>query len=124
MVSGTFFTDPSHQATSPGIVPGLFGSRNAPNVLYSALTPPLHYDADGETYIGGQFLDGRADTLEDQAKAPFLNPVEMANPDKASVIDKLRDGPSAGLFRSVYGADSLDDVDHAYDLLAHAIATF
>jgi cytochrome c peroxidase len=30
-------------------------------------------------YIGGQFWDGRAATLADQAKVPFLNPVEMAN---------------------------------------------
>ena len=122
--SSTSFTDPTHGPTSPGVIPGLFGSRNAPTVLYSALTPPFHFDTAEQTYIGGQFLDGRASSLEDQAKLPFLNPVEMANPDKASVIAKLRSGPNATLFRSVFGATLLDDVDQAYDLLAQAIANY
>ena len=118
-----FFTDPSHGPTSPGVVPGLFGSSNFTE-LYAALTPPFHFDTAEQTYIGGQFLDGRASSLEDQAKLPFLNPVEMANPDKASVIAKLRSGPNAALFKSVFGAASLDAVDQAYDLLAQAIADY
>lgn len=122
--SSTSFTDPTHGPTSPGVIPGLFGSRNAPTVLYSALTPAFHYDAAGETYVGGQFLDGRASSLEDQAKLPFLNPVEMANPDKASVIAKLRSGSNATMFRSVFGATSLDNVDQAYDLLSQALADY
>ena len=119
-----FFTDPSHAATSPGAIAGLFGNRNAPTVLYAALTPSLHYDADAESFVGGQFLDGRVNTLEQQAQQPFLNGQEMANPDKASVIDKLRTSPNAALFRSVFGQNSLDDVDTAYDSLSKAIASY
>lgn len=51
-----------------------------------SFSPALHYDAIEGTYIGGQFWDGRANSLEDQAKGPFLNPIEMNNPDKATVV--------------------------------------
>jgi len=119
------FTDPDKSSpTSKGVNPQLFGNRNSPTAMYAAFSPKFHYDTDEELWIGGQFLDGRAATLEDQAKGPFLNPVEMANPDKASVIEKLRSGPNAKLFEEVYGAGSLSDVDTAYNLLAQAIATF
>ncbi len=119
-----FFTDPSHAATSAGAIAGLAGFRNAPTVLYSAFTPSLHYDADAGSQVGGQFLDGRVNTLEQQAAQPFLNPVEMAMPDKASVIQKLAAGPNATQFRQVFGATSLDNVDQAYNLLTQAIATY
>jgi cytochrome c peroxidase len=119
-----FFTDPTHAATSLGAIAGLAGFRNAPTVLYSAFTPSLHYDAGAESQVGGQFLDGRVNTLEQQAAQPFLNPVEMAMPDKASVIQKLKTGPNATEFRQVFGATSLDNVDQAYNLLTQAIATY
>jgi cytochrome c peroxidase len=119
------FTDPDKRApTSKGVDPTLFGSRNAPTAGYAAFSPTFQYDKEEGLWIGGQFLDGRAATLEDQAKGPFVNPVEMANPDKASVIEKLRNGENAELFRQVYGPQSLDNVESAYNLLAHAIAVF
>jgi cytochrome c peroxidase len=36
-----------------------------------------------------QFWDGRSPDVEDQSKQPILNPVEMAMPDAARVIDSL-----------------------------------
>jgi cytochrome c peroxidase len=74
--------------------------------------------------VGGQFLDGRAATLEEQAKQPFLNPLEMANPDKRAVVESVREAPYARLFKRVFGSASLDDVDQAYDRIAEAIAAF
>jgi cytochrome c peroxidase len=119
------FSDPDKRApTSKGVNPALFGSRNAPTGSYAAFSPKFHYDQEEGVWIGGQFLDGRAATLEDQAKGPFVNPLEMANPDQASVVEKLRHGDNADLFRQVYGARSLDNVDTAFNLLAHAIAAF
>ncbi len=85
---------------------------------------PHPYFDDGEgLWIGGQFWDGRAtgdcalgDPLADQALGPFLNQVEMNNPDKATVISGCG---GFGLCRSVRGGlglqVSLNDVEAAYD---------
>ena len=119
------FTDPNKSnPTSAGAHPTLFGNRNAPTAMYSAYSPAFQFNPAIQDYNGGQFLDGRAATLEDQAKAPFLNPIEMANPDKASVIQKLRDSPNATAFLSVYGPNALNDVDQAYTSLVQALAAY
>ena len=119
------FTEPDKaKPTSEGMILGLFGNRNSPTAMYSAFSPVFHYDVAEELYLGGQFLDGRAATLEEQAKGPFLNPVEMANPDKESVINIIRNASYAGLFRDVYGQDSLDNTEQAYEQMAAAIASF
>jgi cytochrome c peroxidase len=121
----TAFTDPDHrQPTSKGVRPGLAGDRNAPTLTYVAFSPRLHFDAKEALWIGGQFWDGRAATLEEQAKQPFLNPREMANPSPAHVIGKLRVASYAPLFREVYGADALDDSGRAFDHVADALAAF
>jgi cytochrome c peroxidase len=119
------FTDPDQrQPTSNGVNPNLFGSRNSPTAMYAAFSPAFHFDETEGLYVGGQFLDGRAATLEEQAKQPFLNPLEMANPDRRSVVESVRKAPYARLFKRVFGATSLDDVDQAYERIAEAIAAF
>jgi len=113
---------------SEGVIAGRFGGRNAPSAAYAAFSPPFGLQSvDGESlYIGGQFWDGRAADLAAQAKGPFLNPVEMNDPDKASVVAEVRASRYAALFRHVYGRDSLapHNVDRAYDDIADAIAAF
>jgi cytochrome c peroxidase len=52
---------------------------------------------------GGLFWDGRADTLQDQAMGPMLNPIEMANRNAADVAAKLRHSAYAGLFVQLFG---------------------
>ncbi|MCU0809497.1 MAG: c-type cytochrome [Thiobacillaceae bacterium] len=117
-------TDPDQSTpTSQGVNPRLFGSRNTPTAMYAAFSPAFHTDEEG-LYVGGQFLDGRAATLEDQAKGPFLNPLEMANASRQQVVDKVRSAEYAHLFRKVYGQDIFDDIDAAYDGIADAIAAF
>ncbi|CAL1239419.1 cytochrome-c peroxidase [Candidatus Methylocalor cossyra] len=119
------FTDPDRSApTSKGASPELHGHRNAPTLLYAAFSPPFHFDRTAQDYLGGQFLDGRAATLKEQAKQPFLNPVEMANPDPAAVVDKVRQAPYAPLFLRVYGRRALDDPRKAFDRIADALAAF
>lgn len=56
------------------------GGRNAPTVYNAA----LHL---------AQFWDGRAKDVEEQAKGPVLNPVEMAMPDEASVLKVINSIP-------------------------------
>ena len=119
------FTDPDKDVpTSNGVLPELKGSRNTPTAMYAAYSPKFHFDAEEGLYVGGQFLDGRAENLKEQAKGPFVNPLEMANPNQAAVVRKVRKARYARLFRRVYGQHSLDNVGQAYDRIADAIAAF
>jgi len=59
---------------------GQKGDRNSPTV----------YNAAGHFV---QFWDGRAKTIEEQAKGPILNPVEMAMESEAAVVEALRRDP-------------------------------
>jgi cytochrome c peroxidase len=119
------FTDPDRELpVSRGIHPERFGERNAPTLAYALYSPVFHFDKEEELYVGGQFWDGRAATLEEQAKGPFLNPVEMANPDPAAVVVKVRRAPYAAEFDILFGAGSLDDVVKAFEHIVSAIAAF
>jgi len=56
---------------------------------------------------GGLFWDGRANTLQTQALAPLLNPVEMANVDTQAVARALRRAPYAPQFARIFGAETV-----------------
>lgn len=121
------FADPIHLLpVSRGVLPFRFGSRNAPSAAYASFSPPLHFDDEDETYVGGLFWDGRANSLEEQARAPFLNPLEMHNANKKQVIDDIANSVLAASFKKVYGAHALDpaNTDQAYSQLVDAIAAY
>lgn len=121
------FDDPGRGLpVSRGVVKSSTGFRNAPMAAYAKFIPPLYYDTDGGTYVGGLFLDGRVDSLAEQARFPFLNPVEMHNPDEAAVVAKIRRADYASLFRQVFGDTALatNTVSEAYQQIAEAIAAF
>ena len=101
----------------------LQGVRNTPGIRYLASNTPFFFDEEG-TPTGGFFWDGRAATLAEQAAGPFLNPLEMANPDKASVITKLAAAPYAAEFRRVYGDAIFSDVEGAYQRLTEALQRY
>lgn len=121
------FTTPTsgmdHGITA-GILPGRTGFRNTPTAAYAAFSPIPFFDSDAGTWAGGQFLDHRADTLEDQAGAPFLNSVEMANTNRQMVVSKLARSPYAARFRAQYGSTIFSDTDRAYKAMTEAIAAF
>lgn len=99
----TAFTDGQPVATG---VRGQKGGRSAPTVINSA-------------YNFLQFWDGRAPTLEEQAKGPIANPIEMANTHEA-VVRRLKAIPGyRDRFRTVFGTEEIT-IDH----VARAIATF
>lgn len=96
----TGFTGPhtsinAHGAVYEGSVPKRFGNRKPPSAAYATTAPILHFDANEELFIGGNFWDGRAsgsklgNPAADQALGPFLNPLEHALPDNACVIYKV-----------------------------------
>jgi len=128
----TGFADPNRNTpVSQGVIGTRFGDRNAPSVAYARYSPTLHWDptpTQGNMmqgmYVGGLFWDGRADSLEDQAKGPPLNILEMNNPDKESVVNAIRDSQYAFFFKYVFGPTSLDNVETAFQYMAQAIAAF
>ncbi|MCJ1902009.1 methylamine utilization protein MauG [Paracoccus versutus] len=122
------FTDPREslagRAVSIGDDGASHGDRNTPTLSYAFLSPDFHRDAKGN-YKGGQFWDGRADNLRDQAGQPMLNPVEMAMPDRATVVERLRGNADyAQGFAALFGKGALDDVERAFDHAAEALAAY
>jgi len=101
-----------------------FGNRNDLPAAYAAFSPPFHYDSEEGLYVGGQFWDGRAANLAEQAKGPFVNALEMGNPDEKTVVEKVRSSEYADLFREVYGTAAFDDPNKAYDMIADAIGEY
>ena len=97
------FTD--HRSVSEGIGDHL-GKRSAPTTMNAAL-------------LQSQFWDGRAPSLEEQAKLPILNPIEMGHPDAASAMTGVSADPSyKELFQRAYGRAP------NYEDLGRAIASF
>src|SRR5450759_2476596 len=119
------WADPDKNSpTSAGNIPGLFGNRNSPTVAYASFSPDFHFDAATTSYVGGQFWDGRAMNETEQAKGPILNPLEMNGANKQSVIDAVKAGPYADLFKKVWGANVFEDTETAYNDLAASIAEY
>ena len=82
------------------------GGRSAPTVINRA-------------YSLAQFWDGRAGSLEEQAKGPMENPIEMGNTHVA-IVAKLQGVPGyRPLFLKAYGSETID-----IDRVTKAIATF
>ncbi len=85
------------------------GERNSPSV----------YNAAGHFV---QFWDGRAPDVEEQAKMPVLNPIEMAMPSEARVLKVLKSMPEyVAAFRAAF-PDGQDPV--TFDNMAKAIGAF
>ena len=73
---------------------------------------------------GGLFWDGRVDTLQEQARQPLLNPVEMANASAAEVAAKLRRRPYAADFAQLFGASILDEPERLLSEAMFAVARY
>lgn len=93
------------QKNSSGIR-GQHGTRSAPTVINRA-------------YSLAQFWDGRAATLEEQAKGPMANPIEMGHSHEG-IVSALKEIPGyKKMFAAAYGSSEFT-IDH----LAKAIATY
>lgn len=93
------FAEPRPKSVGIG---GRVVARNAPTVMNAALQRRL-------------FWDGRAQTLEEQAAGPILNPAEMGMPDRDAVLARVREVPEyVALFELAYGhAPAFEDVVRA-----------
>ena len=96
-----------HRSTSIG-VHGQAGGRNAPPVWNAA-------------FHSVQFWDGRAASLEDQAKGPPANPIEMGMTDLNAVTDRIALIPGyKPYFDQAFGAGDNINIDN----IAKAIAAY
>jgi cytochrome c peroxidase len=85
------------------------GGRSAPTVWNAA-------------FLSAQFWDGRAATLEDQAKGPITNPIEMGMSDAKVAVERIKAIPAyLPLFKTVFPGSS-DPI--TMDNLAKAIAAY
>jgi len=96
------------QPVSTGVT-GQQGGRNAPTV----------YNAAGHI---AQFWDGRAADVEEQAKGPILNPIEMSMPSPDVVLARL--GRMPGYAQAFQAAFPNDPKPVSYDNLGKAIGAF
>ncbi len=112
----------TNDVVQTGVVTGHAGTRNAPSIGYLKYSPNFAYTDDGPT--GGFFRDGRAMTFTAQAREPFVNPDEMANPDAASVVAKVKAAAYADRFKAVWGSGVFDDVQNAYDKITVSLAAY
>jgi cytochrome c peroxidase len=138
------FADPLNvkngSAVSKGSSAGAQGTLNTPSIGYAMYSPEFYWDDSEGLFIGGQFWNGRAKNLIEQAKLPLLNPIEMATSDNFAVIARLKEQFAyKALFQYLYQLN-LDDIpsvrpaasdktawariDTAYHKLATAIAAF
>jgi cytochrome c peroxidase len=96
-----------HRPTSIG-VHGQVGGRNAPTVWNAA-------------FHSAQFWDGRAPSLEEQAKGPPTNPIEMGMKDLDATIHRIRLIPGyQPYFEAAFGKGEVVTMDNA----AKAIAAY
>jgi len=80
----------THTPASRGVGDQI-GKRNAPSILNAM-------------FYKSMFWDGRAATLEEQARLPILNPVEMGQKDRKDVVAKLAAIPEfVDAFQKVFG---------------------
>ncbi len=88
---------------------GKLGGRSSPTTYNAA----LHI---------AQFWDGRAPTVEEQAKGPVLNPVEMGMPDADFVVKVLKSMPGyVEAFKTAFPGEA-DPV--TYDNFGKAVGAF
>ena len=119
------FASPVHSLpVSQGSHIDRYGNRNAPTAAYASYVPEFHYDSNIGGYVGGLFLDGSAKNLDEQAKGPFLNPLEMALPNAQTVVDRVKNSSYVQLFKEVYGENSFDNTDSAFNKIAQAVGIF
>jgi cytochrome c peroxidase len=104
-----------------------FGLRAPSQAAYSSETPRFAFVTGPQGNLvpsGGQFWDGRADSLAQQAVLPLLNPLEMNNPDAASVVAKVAAANYAAQFTAVFGAAALSNPTQALGQIGQAIQAF
>lgn len=89
-------------------IKGQLGGRSAPTVFNAA-------------FLSVQFWDGRASSLEEQAKGPLTNPVEMGMPDHGAVVSRV---DSIDEYKALFAKAFPGPNSVSIDNIAKAIASY
>lgn len=116
------YADPAGAVISPGAA-AKFGNRNAPSVIYSMYAPPFGFIEYNQKWAGGQFWDGRVDTLQEQAEGPFFHPLEMNN-SREGLAQKLSQSEYKQALSAAYGNEIWQDDNRVIAAAADALAQF
>ncbi len=109
----------------------LFGNSKPPSAAYAGDSPILHYDVNQDTWVGGMFNDGRAtgqelgDPLAEQAKGPFLNPLEMALSSPEELRERVRESTYVDMFNQVWSQNAINaDAQNVYNQIGRSLAAY
>ena len=114
---------PGDKVALGGAVLDLPGMRNPPSIRYASFTPAFHFGDDGKP-VGGFYRDGRAKDLADQARNPFMDAREMANPTVESLVAKLGRAAYAEDFRHAFGDEVFRDPARTLDDMVSALSAY
>ena len=116
------FADPANAIISPGAAVK-FSNRNAPSLTYAPYIPEFHFIDSSQKWAGGQFWDGRANTLQEQAEGPLFNPLEMNNT-RSNLIKKLAKSPYRHELTQAYGQAIWQKPSRLIAAVADALSQF
>ncbi len=106
----------SKSGVANGSSPGAFTGRNSPGLAYVGFVPAFHIKKENgkAKAAGGLFWDGRANTLEEQARGPLFAKNEMNLADERELVFRLRSAPYAAELRAAFAlADTATDAQWA-----------
>jgi cytochrome c peroxidase len=116
----------------PGVIQDRFGSRKPMTISYAWFVPdgPTFWRRRQNAWEGGFFSDGRAQSLEDQARVPMTNVNEMNNavhglPNSELVVRKVLAGSYTRLFTPAFGSDALTkSSSDIFQMICQSLAAF
>ncbi len=126
-VSGFSSLNGSTLGVARGSLPTSIGLRAPSQAAYSSENPRFGFVTTPQGNLipaGGQFWDGRADTLAQQALLPFMNPLEMNNADATTLVSKVAAAGYARQFTALFGAAALSNPTQALAQIGQAIQAF
>ena len=99
------------------------GSRATPSLRYLNMAPAFSFNKNGVP-IGSFDRDGRAASLSEQARRPFLAAHEMANASIDDVTSRISRARYAEEFRKVFGPAVFDSPAETFDRIRFALQQY
>ena len=121
--AGNFGSDAGVPFAADGVT---LGMRNTPTAAYARFAPEFSVTPEGARQVarGGQFLDGRAASLEEQAGMPLFAAGEMNLASPAELSARLAAAPYAGLLKEEFGEAIFAQPALVLRAVTRAIAAF
>ncbi|WP_152428551.1 cytochrome-c peroxidase [Methyloferula stellata] len=123
---GTEFADidPPASEDAPAAVAVPAGDIKVASVAKADTNNAALADAEANVPQGGLDWDGRANTLQEQALGPLLDPNEMDNHSAGDFLERVKRAPYAEDIRKLFGANIFDQPSLAVDEALFALVRF